>query len=180
MSIETSAGIGAGCSSLSNCNGFGTCDHCLQKCVCNPGHGADTDPGGELMAADWSGTRLPSASRGVPGWASDRGELGDSYKVAPPIMVTDLVFETKRDSLSRKNKAASFRLEMQRSEIEFGSARSYWGSWQLGEISIRGVELLPSLGSGTSVVSRSRTRGVDELQGRGVVVRCTGTHLLTH
>ena len=53
MTIEKSAAIGAGCSEEGNCNGFGTCDHCLQRCTCTKGHGAVGDPGYGIMKTDW-------------------------------------------------------------------------------------------------------------------------------
>lgn len=35
--------LGRGCSSFHNCNGYGTCDFCAERCECNDGFGSATD-----------------------------------------------------------------------------------------------------------------------------------------
>mmetsp|Transcript_7894 Transcript_7894/g.18828 ORF Transcript_7894/g.18828 Transcript_7894/m.18828 type:complete len:663 (-) Transcript_7894:118-2106(-) len=65
MSIEKSAGIGAGCVEQGGCNGYGTCDHCLGRCTCTKGHGHESDPGYGIMKADCSELACPVS----PSWA---------------------------------------------------------------------------------------------------------------
>mmetsp|Transcript_108484 Transcript_108484/g.315488 ORF Transcript_108484/g.315488 Transcript_108484/m.315488 type:complete len:531 (-) Transcript_108484:447-2039(-) len=65
MSIEKSAGIGAGCVEQGGCNGYGTCDHCLGRCTCTKGHGHESDPGYGIMKADCSELTCPVS----PSWA---------------------------------------------------------------------------------------------------------------